>query len=58
MGYPGYPVYGQEIGSTIKDIKAIIAKIETNKFTKEDILKLHNANADLIKALLSDDYKD
>ena len=58
MGYPNYPVYGQDVGSTIKDIKKFIEKIETNKFTKEDILKLHNANADLIKALLSNDYKD
>lgn len=59
MGRPGVPVYGNfDAGSAIQDIKKIVEKIETNKFTKHDLIKLQNANGELIKAILSDDYED
>lgn len=54
MGRPILFLYGNEdVGSAIKDIESIIEKIKTNKFDKEDLLTLHNANTELIKALLS-----
>lgn len=54
MGRPILFLYGNEdVGSAIKDIESIIEKIKTNKFDKEDLLILHNANTELIKALLS-----
>ena len=59
MGRPGLSLYGNaDVGSAVEDIKNIVAKIDTNKFDKKDILKLHKANTELITALLNDDYKD
>ena len=56
MGRPILFLYGNEdVGSAIEDIEVVIDKIKTNKFDKEDLLKLHNANTELIKALLSND---
>lgn len=59
MGRPGLPVYGNvDAGSAIQDIKKIVAKIETNKFSQKDLTDLYNANGELLKAILSDDYKN
>lgn len=59
MGYNFYPVYGDaDAGSAIKDIEKVVAKIKTNKFDKKDLLALYNANAELLKAILSNEYKD
>ena len=59
MGQPNFPWYGNpDVGSAIQDIKKIIEKIETNKFGKLDIVALHNANADLIGALIENDYEE
>lgn len=58
MGYSGYPVYGRDIADAIQDIEKKIAKIKTNKFDKQDLLALYNANTELFKALLEDDNKD
>lgn len=58
MGLSFAPWYGETVGSAISEIEVIVAKIKTNKFSKEDLLKLHNANAELIKALLENENKD
>lgn len=58
MGRPGLTWYGEDVGSAIQDVKKSIAKIETNKFDKEDLAVLLLANNELIKALISNDYKD
>ena len=59
MSRPNFPWYGNsDVGSAIQDIKKIIEKIETNKFGKSDIVALHNANADLIGALIANDYEE
>lgn len=59
MGYNGWPVYGNvDLGSAVEDVKNVIAKIESNKFDHSDILKLYNANAGLLKAVLNNEYKD
>lgn len=59
MGIPNIPFYGDaDVGSAIEDIKKIIAKIETNKFGSADILNLYEANAELLKAIITDEYKD
>lgn len=59
MGRPGVPFYGNvDAGSAIQDIKKIVAKIETNKFSKDDLIKLYNANGELIKAILSNEYEN
>lgn len=55
MGLPFAPVYAEDIASAVEDIKKVIAKIDTNKFDKKDLLKLHDANAELIKAILRDE---
>ena len=59
MGRPGIPLYGDfDAGSAIQDIKAIVAKIETNKFGAEDLIKLYNANGELLKAIVSNEYEN
>lgn len=59
MGRPILFLYGNEdVGSAIKDIEVVIDKIKTNKFDKEDLLILHNANTELIKALLSNENEN
>lgn len=59
MGRPNIPFYGDsDVGSAIEDIEKIIIKIKTNKFGSGDILALYEANAELIKAVLEDEYKD
>lgn len=59
MGRPVASWYGNsDVGSAIQDIKFIIEKIETNKFDNKDLLKLYNANSEILKAVLNHDYKD
>lgn len=59
MGKPFLILYGNaDVGSAIEDIEKVVAKIKSNKFDKGDLISLHNANAELIKAVLSDDYED
>lgn len=40
MGKMGLPFYGENIGDTIQTAKAVIAKIESNKFDEKDLLAL------------------
>lgn len=58
MGINGWPVYGVDLGSAIEDIKKIVEKIETNKFSKDDLINLYNANGELLKAILSNEYEN
>ena len=59
MGIPNFPFYGHtDLGSAVADIKKAVEKIETNKFGKHDILNLYKATAELINAVLEDEYKD
>lgn len=59
MGRPGWEIYGDaDVGSAIQDIEKIVAKIKTNKFSNEDLVNLFNANNELLKAVLNNDYKD
>ena len=59
MGVPNIPLYGNvDAGSAIQDIKKIIEKIETNKFGQQDLIKLYNANGELLKAVLSNEYEN
>ena len=59
MGINIAPLYGDaDVGSAIEDIEKVIAKIKTNKFGKKDILKLYDANAELVKAILKNENKD
>lgn len=59
MGLPNLPFYGLvDAGSAIQDIKKIVEKIETNKFSKDDLIKLYNANGELLKAILSNEYEN
>lgn len=52
MGWGGYPVYGEDIGSAIQDVEAIVAKIKKNIFDKQDLIELFDANNVLLKYLL------
>ena len=59
MGKPFIPLYGNtDVGSAIEDIEKAVAVIKSNKFNTEDLIKLHNANAELIKAILNNEYED
>ena len=58
MGYDLWPVYSKGDGNTIKDIETIIEKIKTNKFDKDDLIKLFNANNELLKSILEDENED
>ena len=59
MGRPGWEIYGDaDVGSAIQDIEKIVDKIKTNKFSNDDLVKLFNANNELLKAVLNNDYKD
>ena len=52
MGWIGWPVYGEDIGSAVEDVEKIVAKIKTNKFDNKDLTDLFNANNALLKHLL------
>ena len=59
MGRPGWEIYGDaDVGSAIQDIEKIVDKIKTNKFSNDDLVDLFNANNELLKAVLNNDYKD
>lgn len=59
MGRPFLPLYGNaDAGSAIEDIKKIVEKIETNKFGQKDLIDLYNANGELLKAILSNEYEN
>jgi hypothetical protein len=55
MGTVPFPIYGEDIGSAIEQAKKIIAKIETNKYDKHDIVELIKANNVLIASLVEND---
>ena len=56
MGKPGVPVYGNEdLGSAIESAEKIIAKIKTNKYSKEDLLELVEVNQTILKYLIKDE---
>jgi hypothetical protein len=55
---PFMPVYGDvDVGSTIQDIKGLIAKIETNKYDKKDIVEFAKKNNNIIIAIISQDVE-
>jgi hypothetical protein len=54
VGYPGLPVYGREIGSAIQDLEKVIELIKTNKFSKNDLLKIYEINNEIIKYLINE----
>ena len=59
MGRPGLEIYGDaDVGSAIQNIEKIVDKIKTNKFSNDDLVDLFNANNELLKAVLNNDYKD
>lgn len=59
MGIPNAPLYGNvDLGSAVEDVEKIVAKIKTNKFGKKDVMKLYEANAEIIKAIIDNDYED
>lgn len=59
MGYPNIPFYGNaDVGSAIEDIEKVIEKIKTNKYDKDDLKKLFNANNELFKAILENENED
>lgn len=49
MGRPGAPWYGEDLANAIEATKVIIAKIESNKFTKTDLVELAHLNAEIIQ---------
>lgn len=52
---PNYPVYGEiDLGSAVQDAEKCISKIKTNKYSTKDIIKLYEANAEVLKAILNE----
>lgn len=55
MGYPAFPLYGEDIGSAIEDLEKVIAIIKTNKFSKKDLMKVYEINNTIIKHIINDE---
>ena len=52
MGLPGAWLYGNvDVGSAIETAEAVIAKIKTNKYDKDDVAELRKALAEIDEAL-------
>ena len=59
MGRAGWPAYGyKDLGAAIEDAEKITAKIKTNKYTKEDLIRLVNANAAIMNFILDKTLND
>lgn len=56
MGRNGYPVYGEvDLGSAIETNKKVVAKIESNKFDKQDLIALAKSTFDITVAIIEKD---
>ena len=56
MGIPGFAYYGYvDLGSAIEDTKSLIQKIETNKYSKQDLIKLAQASNAILTFMLDAD---
>lgn len=51
MGWPGYVIYGEDLGSAIEAVDKSLAKIKTNKYDKEDLIQLKQAMSEAGKAI-------
>lgn len=59
MGRLGWPSYGyKDLSAAIEDAEKVIAKIKTNKYTKEDLIRLVNANAAIMNFILDKAFND
>lgn len=55
MGFPGAWYYGNvDLGSAIETAEAVIAKIKTNKFDKDDLVELDNALTEIRNAVTNE----
>jgi hypothetical protein len=55
MGWVGYPVYGEDLGSAIETAEKVIAKIKTNKFDKKDLVELDKALTEIKTVIAKDE---
>lgn len=56
MGIDFWPVYGEvDLGSAIQANKKIVAKIESNKFDKKDLIALAKSTFDIVVAAIEKD---
>ena len=55
MGYMFAPVYGEDLGTAIETAEAVIAKIKTNKYDKDDLVELDKAVAEIRAAIAKDE---
>lgn len=58
MGRIGLAYYGEDIGSAVEDVEKVLTKIKSNLFTNEDLLKLVEANTELLTAVIRNENKD
>ena len=57
MGRIGFPLYGDiDLGSTIETAKSLIAKIESNRFGKTELVKLEEVLADIRKVIADNEH--
>lgn len=55
MGLPGLWAYGEDLGSAIESAEKIIAKIKTNKYTKEDLVALDEVLTEIKTVIKKDE---
>lgn len=55
MGWDGLPVYCEDLGTAIETAEAVIAKIKTNKYDKDDLVELDKAVAEIRAAIAKDE---
>lgn len=54
MGRSGVPAYGEDLGSAVETVKSVVAKIETNKYSKKDLVELALAVCEVLKFVVED----
>ncbi len=55
MGRPYAPIYGEDLGSAIETAKKVIARIETNKYDKEDLVELAQSLKEILNVVEKDE---
>lgn len=58
MGKAGAPLYNEDLANSIEAAKKLIAKIETNKYDKYDLIELAHLNAEIISYAIKNENED
>lgn len=58
MGRPGAPWYSENLADAIEASKKLVAKIESNKYDKYDLIELAHLNAEIISYAIKNENED